>query len=341
MSLSARRLIRLIRFAPGLVAGRRGTAGLMLTRRCDMNCPYCSVKQSTQEESEARDLPASRWLSILQALNRLRVRQVVLTGGEPTLHHDVKAIARAASRQMLVSLISNGRFLLDSRPETRDLLSHIDLLSLSADAFVDSNGELLDDKLATAGEQITRAGLNKELILTVTRRNLPALAGITRRAVNLGFSIRLSLVHPGAAQHTFRGMAHTFAPGIQEVPALEALVSTLEELRKTGAPIADSTAFLAGLPSFAAGHATMPCPAGLLTMEVSSTGIVQACQDSPGSGLTPEELAEIPDPERLLRCTRIDGCRCHYSNYHRLTQGRIRWTISRLGALLSRPRSSS
>jgi MoaA/NifB/PqqE/SkfB family radical SAM enzyme len=300
-----------------------------------MDCPYCTIIQRVSQETVDPDLPGSRWIAILQALHKLRVRQVVLTGGEPTLHPDVEMIARRASRDMLVSLISNGRFLFNSNAGTVELLSHIDLISLSIDAFVDAQGELLDDDLRAAGDHLVREGLNKELILTITRQNLPTLTGIARRAVALGFSIRLSLVHPGAKQHTFRGDATgTFAPGVQDVPALEALVRTLEELRKSGAAIADSSAFLAGLPQFAGGNPTVTCPAGLRTMEVNSDGLVQACQDSPASGLTPEDLAEMSDPDSLLQRTIIPGCQCHYSNYHRLTQGRILWTASRLKALL-------
>lgn len=53
---------------------------LMLTRRCNLNCPFCYVEKSDKEAS------MDFLMSVCEAAKELQVLDLTLGGGEPTLH---------------------------------------------------------------------------------------------------------------------------------------------------------------------------------------------------------------------------------------------------------------
>ena len=317
MGLSIDRRFRLMRYGPGLALGFTGSVGLVLTRRCDMACPYCFIRRSENDQKSVPELPLERWLANIDALYRLKFRQVVFTGGEPTLYSGIVDLAEYARKRMLASIVSNGRFLIHDDPLAERLLPHIDLISLSDDAFWDSRKHLIEPELDKAARLLDSMGLNREMIITVTSRGIGEIPEKARMLGERGWSIRLSLVHRGVSRHPFRGTGADLAPGPGQAPELEEMVSSLESLRKSGLAIADTPDFLAGIPRFVRGERTMPCPVGLGVLEVDTDGSVQACQDCPSTGLTPAELGARPDRVELLRQSRLRACRCHYSHYYR------------------------
>lgn len=78
---------------------------LMLTQECNFDCKYCI-------RDTVRDLPT--WMSvdlaesILNSLQGLTVRRIVLTGGEPLLHPDLCHILMQVQRLYPVVICTNG-----------------------------------------------------------------------------------------------------------------------------------------------------------------------------------------------------------------------------------------
>ena len=58
--------------------------GIRLTKKCNMNCTYCNVK-----ESYHKDLCLSDWKRAVDIIKKLGVNDIVLLGGEPTLYSDI------------------------------------------------------------------------------------------------------------------------------------------------------------------------------------------------------------------------------------------------------------
>ncbi len=77
---------------------------LRLTHRCDTTCPYCFVPYEPNVLDE-RDAGAA-----LEAAIRAGARDVVFTGGEPTIHPDLVSLVRTAREAgvMTVGLQTNG-----------------------------------------------------------------------------------------------------------------------------------------------------------------------------------------------------------------------------------------
>lgn len=97
-------------------SGGPGRCEFALNNACNANCGFCNF---------ARDsLPKERWeyvdrqgaFDAVDILFRQGIRYLVLTGGEPTLHHDLTdIIGHAARKGMKVMLVTNGGLLKPQR----------------------------------------------------------------------------------------------------------------------------------------------------------------------------------------------------------------------------------
>lgn len=91
---------------------------IRITTQCQMQCSHCFVdaKPKGQMVNAATFVDALEWSAALDPL-------VLLTGGEPTEHHDVVPLIYQTKRKApVVGLLSNGAFLSDSA-KTEGLLA--------------------------------------------------------------------------------------------------------------------------------------------------------------------------------------------------------------------------
>ena len=125
-------------WAPWQVVGRRmaiGCVALEITRRCNLDCTYCYLSESSEA---LRDIPLAevfRRIDMIQAHYGPNT-DVQVTGGEPTLREpgDLVAIVRYIKRMgMRSSLFTNGvnasRYLLERLCEAglEDVAFHVDM----------------------------------------------------------------------------------------------------------------------------------------------------------------------------------------------------------------------
>src|SRR2546427_3137006 len=78
-------------------------AQLIVTRRCNLSCGYCSEYDSTSEP-----VPFEELRQRIDALHRLGAANITLLGGEPLLHPDVADIVSYAARKSNTSVVTNG-----------------------------------------------------------------------------------------------------------------------------------------------------------------------------------------------------------------------------------------
>src|SRR3954468_15060270 len=90
--------------------------------RCNCRCVMCDIWQT----KETQELSLERLGSLLPSFRNLGVRWVVLTGGEPLLHHDLAGICEPLrSAGIQVTLLTTGLLLSRYAPTVKDLFDEI------------------------------------------------------------------------------------------------------------------------------------------------------------------------------------------------------------------------
>ncbi len=78
-------------------------AQLIITRRCNLSCGYCS-----EYDNSSAPVPLADLQRRIDALHRLRAANITLLGGEPLMHPDVAEIVAYAGRRANTSIVTNG-----------------------------------------------------------------------------------------------------------------------------------------------------------------------------------------------------------------------------------------
>src|SRR5256885_2206740 len=84
-------------------------AQLIVTRRCNLSCGYCSEYDNFSEPVPVEDLKRR-----IDSLHRLGSANITLLGGEPLMHPDIAEIVVYAGQKSNVSLVTNGFLLKNS-----------------------------------------------------------------------------------------------------------------------------------------------------------------------------------------------------------------------------------
>ncbi|MHB1573456.1 MAG: radical SAM protein [Acidithiobacillus sp.] len=104
----------------------------LLTRRCSARCAYCHNEGQADADAGASLLPLHQVAAVLDTLIRQNClpQEIVLSGGEPTLHKQVASIARLCkSTGAHISMASHGGhpyLLMPVLPWLDELKLHID-----------------------------------------------------------------------------------------------------------------------------------------------------------------------------------------------------------------------
>lgn len=85
------------------------TAFIILTEHCNLHCAYCFHEQEPSRLL-GRQLQGVAWISCLDSLSSLGIRNLIITGGEPILHPDcVRFCSEASARGFATLLLTNGQ----------------------------------------------------------------------------------------------------------------------------------------------------------------------------------------------------------------------------------------
>ena len=168
-------------------------AQLIVTRRCNLSCGYCS---EYDDRSEMIPLPALK--ERIDALHRLGVINISLLGGEPLMHPELPEIVAYADRRAQASVTTNG-FLL-----TQDLICRltdaglanmevsIDSARADRSGFIQKCLKTVEPKL-----QLLRrhAGFDVAVNMVLCDRTKDEFMETLTRLNDLGFPVSIDLLH--------------------------------------------------------------------------------------------------------------------------------------------------
>jgi len=174
-------------------------AHIIPMRRCNLTCTYCN-----EYDDFSKPVPLETMKTRLDHLAELGTTVVSISGGEPLMHPELdEIIAHIRKHRMMSGMITNGYLLTAERIErlNRAGLEHmqISIDNVMPDDVWKKSRKVLDKKLQLlAGYAEFHVNINS--VVGGGIRNPQDALTVGRRAVELGFSSTVGIIHDGDGQ---------------------------------------------------------------------------------------------------------------------------------------------
>src|ERR1700689_3305007 len=174
-------------------------AHIIPMRRCNLACTYCN-----EFDDFSKPVPIDEMFRRVDKLGALGTTIVTISGGEPLMHPELDdVIRRIRSNGMIAGLITNGYLLVAERIQRLNRAGlewlQISIDNVNPDEVSKKSLKVLDRKLELLAEHadfhvninsvVGGGGCNPQDALT-----------IGRRAIELGFSSTIGIIHDGSGQ---------------------------------------------------------------------------------------------------------------------------------------------
>ena len=195
-----RRWRELKMIAKGLLSTRHPVmAHIIPIRRCNLSCAYCN-----EYDSSSKPVPVDTMLRRLNRLADLGTTIVTFSGGEPLLHPDLdQLIGHVRRRGMIAGMITNGYLLTAERVQrlNRAGLDHmqISIDNVMPDEVSKKSLKVLDRKLQVLSEH-AEFHVNINSVVGGGIKNPHDALTIGKRAIELGFTSTVGIIHDGGGQ---------------------------------------------------------------------------------------------------------------------------------------------
>ncbi|MCP5120572.1 MAG: radical SAM protein [bacterium] len=197
---ACRRLRELRMIAKGLLSTDHPILShLIPIRRCNLACKYCN-----EFDDFSKPVPIITMLRRVNRLADLGTNVITISGGEPLLHPDLDTIVgQVRQRGMIAGLITNG-FLLNEKRIKRLNHAGLDHLQISIDNITPD--EVSRKSLKTLDQRLKMLSDHAEFHVNINSvvgggiQNPEDAPVIGKRAVELGFTSTVGIIHDGDGQ---------------------------------------------------------------------------------------------------------------------------------------------
>src|SRR5882762_5358777 len=174
-------------------------AHIIPIRRCNLSCAYCN-----EYDEVSKPVPLSVMLERIDQLAHLGTTIVTLSGGEPLLHPELdEIIARIRKHGVMAGMITNGYLLTADRIRRLNQagLEHLQISidNVTPDDVSKKSLKVLDKKLQLLAEN-AEFHVNINSVVGGGIHNPKDALEVGRRAVELGFSSTVGIIHDGGGQ---------------------------------------------------------------------------------------------------------------------------------------------
>ena len=172
-------------------------AHLIPIRRCNLSCTYCNEFDNFSPPVLTKEM-----IRRVDTLAKLGTAVVTISGGEPFLHPDLDLIiAQIRSRKMLSGVITNGYLLNEKRITQLNKVGleymQISIDNVNPDDVSKKSLKVLDAKLLMLSRH-AEFDVNINSVLGSGICFPDDALTVARRAVDLGFSSTLGIIHDGS-----------------------------------------------------------------------------------------------------------------------------------------------
>jgi cyclic pyranopterin phosphate synthase len=225
--------------------GRQATdLRLSLTDKCNLRCTYCMPAQGLEWLSKQSLMTADEILRVVGiSVEKLAIRELRLTGGEPLVRPDLVSIVRALGKQhpgLPISMTTNGVGLDKKAQELKD--AGLTRINISIDSLHEETFELLTrrpflSKVLAGIEAARTAGLGPVKINAVLMRGIndAEAPGLLVWALRHGYELRFIEQMPLDADHGWTRRDMITAAEIRELLSQHFILSP-DPRERAGAP---------------------------------------------------------------------------------------------------------
>jgi MoaA/NifB/PqqE/SkfB family radical SAM enzyme len=174
-------------------------AQIVPMRRCNLSCAYCN-----EYDDVSKPVPLDEMVRRIDDLGRLGTSIITISGGEPLLHPELDDIIRRIRRTgALAGMITNGYLLMPERIERLNKagLDHmqISIDNVQPDEVSKKSLKVLDRKLQFLAEYAD-FHVNINSVVGGGIKDPQDALTIGRRAMELGFTSTIGIIHDGDGQ---------------------------------------------------------------------------------------------------------------------------------------------
>jgi MoaA/NifB/PqqE/SkfB family radical SAM enzyme len=174
-------------------------AQIVPMRRCNLSCAYCN-----EYDDVSKPVPLDEMIRRIDHLARLGTSIITISGGEPLLHPDLDAIiARIKRHRRMAGMITNGYLLVPERIQRLNKagLDHLQISidNVQPDEVSKKSLKVLDKKLEFLAEHADFHVNINSVVGGGIKHPQDALT-IGRRALGLGFTSTIGIIHDGDGQ---------------------------------------------------------------------------------------------------------------------------------------------
>lgn len=278
-----------------------------LTNRCNYRCRSCGVwrEKDRQNEASAEEVKAG-----LDALEKLGVAEIVLSGGNPLLRDDIDEIVRYASQRFITTIYDNGSM----ASKKIDVLRNADFVAISLDTLAEEKNDYMRGvkgaykKAIDAIEKLHAEGVSVGVAPTISQLNLYEMENFTRYFTDKGIPVWYAVYsHDDVEGQLFGIGKRNNELEITDGEAMVKLCDTLMKMKKerNGIFITDKT-LMALRQLFLTGKRVWKCRALQNFLMVNSQGQVSGCH-------LHEPVAAVTEMPKLWNSPRFNVLRAKYS----------------------------
>jgi len=277
-------------------------AHIIPIRRCNLVCEYCN-----EYDDFSPPVPIGEMSRRIDKLAELGTSVITISGGEPLLHPELDDIVRRIRRHgMVTGLITNGYLLVPERIQRLNRAG-LEWLQISIDNVMPDDVskkslKVLDKKLQLLAEHADFHVNINSVVGGGVRDPQDALA-IGRRALQLGFSSTVGIIHDGGGQ---------LQPLSDEERRIYHAMKALEKRSFTRVNSFQDNIAL-GKPN------QWRCRAGSRYLYICEDGLVHYCSQQRGYPAIPLENYTIHDLRREYLTEKICAPHCTVSCVHQVS----------------------
>ena len=174
-------------------------AHIIPVRRCNLACTYCN-----EFDDFSKPVPTDEMFRRIDKLGELGTAVVTISGGEPLLHPELDEVIRhIRAKGMIAGLITNGYLLVAERIKCLNRAGlewlQISIDNVNPDDVSKKSLKVLDKKLQLLAEHADFHVNINSVVGSGIAHPQDALA-IGKRAIELGFSSTIGIIHDGSGQ---------------------------------------------------------------------------------------------------------------------------------------------